>query len=69
MSLCRGSLLVAIRRHPVTGAGECPECGRRFDFADLLSPPVGSARPSGVSCLPNHAPAWRTAKGGTRYEG
>ena len=32
---CDGSYAPPIRRHPVTGAGECPICGRRFDHADM----------------------------------
>lgn len=31
MSACAGEYRAGIRVHPVTGAAECPVCGRRFD--------------------------------------
>ncbi len=32
---CPGSYREAVRRHPHTGAAECPVCARRFDYRDL----------------------------------
>lgn len=37
-----------IREHPVTGAGECPTCGRRFDAGELRRNAMGGRR------LPSH---------------
>ena len=31
VSACAGGYRAGIRVHPVTGAAECPVCGRRFD--------------------------------------
>ena len=34
--LCPGSYRTGIRRNPVTGSAECPDCSMRIDRRDLL---------------------------------
>lgn len=34
---CTGSYTYPIRIHPKTRAGECPACGTRFDWDQLVS--------------------------------
>ena len=48
--ICPGSYAPAIRRHPITGAAECPDCGRRFDLRDL----AGEAKAN----VPGHSPPY-----------
>jgi hypothetical protein len=50
MSTCRGSYSVPIRVNPKTLAGECPCCGRRFDWQDLAG---------WVHNIPLHSPAFQ----------
>jgi hypothetical protein len=50
MSACPGSYFGAIREHPVTRAGECQSCGRRFDRADM----AGTDKRN----VPLHSPRW-----------
>lgn len=35
MSDCAGTYRAGIRVHPVSGAAECPVCGRRFDHNQM----------------------------------
>lgn len=53
---CAGSYQPAIRRHPVTGAGECPSCGRRFDLGQLAGYRMNNERPFEVQNVPMHSP-------------
>lgn len=50
---CRGSYTAPIRIHPVTKAGECKNCGRRYDAKDL----AGSAKN-----IPIHSPNFGVQK-------
>jgi hypothetical protein len=50
MSACPGSYFGAVREHPVTRAGECQSCGRRFDRADM----AGTDKRN----VPLHSPRW-----------